>query len=69
MFKTLEADIKAVFDRDPAARSTLEVIFRPWGTSVSPALFMMAWDSFMPCRPGETFQNSRPLLMLILSTR
>ena len=26
MWKTLKADIEAVFDRDPAARSTLEVI-------------------------------------------
>ena len=26
MFKTLHADIQAVFDRDPAARSTLEIL-------------------------------------------
>jgi serine O-acetyltransferase len=46
LFKTLRQDIKSVFDRDPAARSTLEIIFcypglhAIWGHHLSHWLWM-----------------------------
>jgi len=43
MFKTIRSDIKAVFDRDPAARSTLEVILTYPGLHATWGYRMSHW--------------------------